>query len=73
MLELDIIVIRLVSFLKIFCSKNYMELKAKPEMKKQLHKERMFFWNKMIWEKRERLIEKKQLYVKTTQFLLNYQ
>ena len=50
-----------------------MELKSEPEMKKHLHKERMFFWNKMIWEERERFIDKKQLYFKTTEFLLNNQ
>jgi len=53
--------------------KNYMELKSEPVMKKEVQKERMFFWDKMVWEKMERLVEKKQLYIMTTQFLLNGQ
>jgi len=50
--------------------KNYMEINAKPEMKKDLFIERMFFWDKMLWEEEERMVEKKQLYYKTTQFLM---
>ena len=50
-----------------------MELKSKPEMKKQVQKERMFFWDKMVWEEMERLVEKKQLYIMATQFLLKDQ
>ena len=50
-----------------------MELKSEPEMKKQLHKERMFFWDKMVWEEKERLVEKKQLYIMATQFLIKDQ
>jgi len=48
-----------------------MDLKAVPEMKKDLHNERVLFWNKMLWEEEERMIEKKQLYIKTTEFLMN--
>ena len=40
-------------------------------MKKELEKERMFFWDKMIWNEREKLVEKKQLYKETTKFLIN--
>ena len=47
-----------------------MEINAKPEMKKDLFIERMFFWDKMLWEQEERMVEKKQLYYKTTQFLM---
>ena len=47
-----------------------MEINAKPEMKKKLFIERMFFWDKMLWEEEERMVEKKQLYYKTTQFLM---
>ena len=42
-----------------------------PIMKKELEKERMFFWDKMIWNEREKLVEKKQLYQETTKFLIN--
>merc|ERR1719468_255376 len=52
--------------------KNYLEIKAEPEMKKNLHSERMFFWDKMVWAERERIVEKNQLYTKATQFLLNF-
>lgn len=48
-----------------------MEIKAAPEMKKDLHSERMFFWDKMVWAERESMVEKNQLYVKATNFLLN--
>ena len=58
---------------QLFIFKNYMELKSEPEMRKQLHKERMFFWDKMVWEEKERLVEKKQLYIMATQFLIKDQ
>jgi len=51
--------------------KSYLDLKSSPEMKRNVQKERMFFWDKMVWEERERLVEKNQLYLRTTQFLLN--
>ena len=40
-------------------------------MKKDLHSERMFFWDKMVWAERESMVEKNQLYIKATNFLLN--
>ena len=48
-----------------------MDLKAIPEMKKDLFSERMLFWNKMLWEEEERMVEKQQLYIKATEFLMN--
>ena len=48
---------------------NYLDLKAEPEMKKNIHPERMYFWNKMIWEEKESLIERQQLYQRATNFL----
>ena len=48
-----------------------MELKAEPEMKTNLHEERVYFWNKMLWQEREHLVEKNLLYVKTTKFIGN--
>ena len=50
---------------------NYIEIKSEPEMKKNLHPERMYFWDKMVWAARERMVEKRLLYVEATQFLLN--
>ena len=47
-----------------------MDINANPEMKKDLSNERMFFWDKMLWEAEERKVEKQQLYFKTTQFLM---
>ena len=47
-----------------------MEINAKPEMKKKLFIERMFFWDKMLWKEEERMVEKKKLYYTTTQFLM---
>ena len=48
-----------------------MELKAIPESKKNLLGDRTYFWNKMIWEEKEYLVEKKELYRKATEFLVN--
>ena len=56
---------------KCFLYQNYIEIKAEPEMKKHLHSERMFFWDRMVWAERENIVEKNQLYVKATQFLMN--
>ena len=50
---------------------NYMELKAAPEMKTHLHHERVFFWEKMIWQEKQAMVEKDQLYKTSTQFLLD--
>merc|ERR1712227_488500 len=51
--------------------KNYMDLNANPEMKEDLFSERVLFWDKMIWQEAERMVEKKILYEKATQFLIN--
>ena len=48
-----------------------MDLNANPEMKEDLFSERVYFWDKMIWQEEERMVEKKILYKKATQFLLN--
>ena len=48
-----------------------MELKAAPEMKTHLHHERVFFWEKMIWQEKQAVVEKDQLYKTSTQFLLD--
>ena len=48
-----------------------MELKSDPEMKQDLHNERMQFWEKMIWREKEENIERKMLYVEATQFFLS--
>ena len=40
-------------------------------MKEDLSIERMYFWEKMVWEEEERMVEKKQLYTKATQILLS--
>ena len=39
-----------------------MDLKSTPEMKKDLNAERMYFWDKMVWEEKEAIVEKKQLF-----------
>merc|ERR1712227_239997 len=51
--------------------KNYLDINSNPEMKEDLSIERMYFWDKMVWEKEERMVEKKQLYTKATQILLS--
>ena len=46
-----------------------MELKAKPEMKKDIHPERIFFWNKMFWQEKENKVESLKIYKETNAFL----
>ena len=46
-----------------------MELKAKPEMKKDIHPERIFFWNKMFWQEKENKAESSKIYKETNAFL----
>ena len=48
-----------------------MDLNANPEMKEDLFSERVLFWDKMIWQEAERMVEKKILYEKATQFIIN--
>merc|ERR1711892_28585 len=50
---------------------NYMELKAVPEMSQDLHGERMMFWERMLWAAKEETIDRKIMYTKATQFLLD--
>ena len=49
-----------------------MELKAEPGMGERLLEDRMEFWEKMIWQERERMMDIKLLYSKTVNFLTEY-
>ena len=49
-----------------------MEIKAEPEMKQDLAAGRMYFWEKMLWQERQHAVEKRELYKKTTQFLVDH-
>ena len=49
---------------------NYLDLSAVPQMKQDLAAERMFFWDKMLWAEREREVELRMIYKKTSQFIL---
>ena len=40
-----------------------MELRSDPEMKTNLHEERMFFWEKMLWQEKERAVSRKILFL----------
>eukprot|EP00090_Calanus_glacialis_P020465 TRINITY_DN3150_c0_g1_i4.p1 TRINITY_DN3150_c0_g1~~TRINITY_DN3150_c0_g1_i4.p1 ORF type:complete len:682 (-),score=113.06 TRINITY_DN3150_c0_g1_i4:149-2194(-) len=51
--------------------KSYMELKAVPEMSQDILSERMYYWEKMLWAPKQEDIERKVMYKKATQFLLN--
>ena len=51
---------------------NYMDIKAEPEMMQDLAAERMYFWEKMLWQERQYAVEKRELYKKTTQFLMDH-
>jgi len=53
-------------------TKNYMDIKAEPEMMQDLAAERMYFWEKMLWQERQYAVEKRELYKKTTQFLMDH-
>ena len=48
-----------------------MELKAKPEGRKDLLSERMFFWERMVWQSRQTRVKLNQLYHRTAQLLTN--
>jgi len=50
---------------------NYMELKAEPEMGRDLLQERMLFWERMLWAEKEETIDRKIMYTQATQFLLD--
>ena len=52
---------------------NYMEISYEPRLKRNLHKKRMYFWDKMVWSEREMGVEKKQLYAKSTELFLDLQ
>ena len=45
-----------------------MDLNANPEMKEDLFSERVFFWDKMIWQEAERMVEKKILYAQASKW-----
>ena len=49
-----------------------MEIKAEPEMKQDLAAGRMYFWEKMLWQERQFAVEKRELYKKTTEFLVDH-
>ena len=46
-----------------------MELKAKPEGRTDLLSERMFFWEKMVWQSRQTQEEINQLVSRTAKLL----
>ena len=48
-----------------------MELKAVPEMSQDILSERMYYWDKMLWASKQEDIERKVMYKKATQFLIN--
>ena len=47
-----------------------MELKSEPEMGRDLLQERMLFWERMLWAEKEETIDRKIMYTRATQFLL---
>ena len=49
---------------------NYLDLSAVPQMRQDLAPERMFFWDKMLWAEREREVELRVIYKKTSKFIL---
>ena len=49
-----------------------MELKAKPEGRRDLLSERMFFWERLVWQSRQTREEMKQVYHRTAQLLTDY-
>ena len=46
-----------------------MELKAEPEVGENMLADRMYFWQAMVWDEKERSIELKTLYNKISGLL----
>ena len=59
------------NFISSLYSQHYMELKAKPEGRKDLLSERMFFWERLVWQSRQTRVKLNQLYHRTAQLLAN--
>jgi len=51
--------------------KRYLELRSSPVMGENLLAERMEFWERMLWAGREEMIERKMIFNKATQYLLD--
>ena len=52
-------------------SRHYMELKAEPESRQDLLSDRMYFWEKMVWQSKQSQVVNNQLFHRTTKFLLD--
>ena len=50
-------------------SQKYLELKAEPEVGENLLADRMYFWEAMVWEKKENKVEHQNLYNRITELL----
>ena len=48
-----------------------MELKADPEPGENLLADRMYFWEKLVWQNKEKMVELKTLYQQTIELLAN--
>ena len=49
----------------------FLELKADPEPGENLLANRMYFWEKLVWQSKEKLVERKMIYQQTIEFLAN--
>ena len=47
----------------------FLELKAVPEPGENLLADRMYFWEKFVWQSKEKLVERKMIYDETIEFL----
>ena len=47
-----------------------MELKAEPEARQDLLADRMYFWEKLVWQSRQTQVDNSQLYLRTAQLLM---
>jgi len=52
-------------------TKHYMELKAEPQALQDLLSDRMYFWEKMVWQSKQNTVVNSQLYRRTTKFLMD--
>ena len=48
-----------------------MELKAEPQALQDLLSDRMYFWEKMVWQSKQNQVVNSQLYQRTTKFLMD--
>ena len=57
--------------INVFFLQRFLELKADPEPGENLLADRMYFWEKLVWQNKEKMVELKTLYQQTIELLAN--